>query len=164
MATSQRFFQDGKCLFVPGKKGRSFDPGVCMKTVFLAMIRFYKRCISPYTPASCRFEPTCSQYAYEAITRYGAIKGGFLALRRFLRCNPFSKHDYFDPVPWLPWFLGGKSMLLAFQLTDLVTVPFGWLLGFRAERWYCFVWFVIISAGSEGSNKHRQCKQERNKW
>lgn len=70
-----------------------------MKTVFLAMIRFYKRCISPYTPASCRFEPTCSQYAYEAITKYGALKGGWLALRRLLRCNPFNKQDPYDPVP-----------------------------------------------------------------
>ena len=70
-----------------------------MKTGFLAMIRFYKRCISPYTPASCRFEPTCSQYAYEAITKYGALKGGWLALRRLLRCNPFNKQDPYDPVP-----------------------------------------------------------------
>lgn len=70
-----------------------------MKTVFLALIRFYKRCISPYTPASCRFEPTCSQYAYEAITKYGALKGGWLALRRLLRCNPFNKQDPYDPVP-----------------------------------------------------------------
>ena len=70
-----------------------------MKTVFLAMIRFYKRCISPYTPASCRFEPTCSQYAYEAITKYGALKGGWLALCRLLRCNPFNKQDPYDPVP-----------------------------------------------------------------
>ena len=70
-----------------------------MKTVFLAMIRFYKRCISPYTPASCRFEPTCSQYAYEAITKYGALKGGWLALKRICRCNPFNKGDWYDPVP-----------------------------------------------------------------
>ena len=70
-----------------------------MKTVFLALIRFYKRCISPYTPASCRFEPTCSQYAYEAITKYGALKGGWLALRRFLRCHPFYRGNWYDPVP-----------------------------------------------------------------
>ena len=70
-----------------------------MKKIFLAMIRFYKRNISPYTPASCRFEPTCSQYAYEAISKYGALKGGWLALRRLLRCNPFNKQDPYDPVP-----------------------------------------------------------------
>lgn len=70
-----------------------------MKKLFLLLIRFYQRCISPYTPAACRFTPTCSQYAYEAITKYGAIKGGCLAIRRLLRCNPFYKGDPYDPVP-----------------------------------------------------------------
>lgn len=70
-----------------------------MKHFLLMLIRFYRRCISPYTPASCRFTPTCSQYAQEAITKYGALKGGWLALRRLLRCNPFNKSDPFDPVP-----------------------------------------------------------------
>lgn len=70
-----------------------------MKKVFLSLIRFYQKRISPAFPRRCRYYPTCSAYAYEAITRYGALKGGFLALRRFLRCHPFSKGDYFDPVP-----------------------------------------------------------------
>lgn len=70
-----------------------------MKTVFLACIRFYQRCISPYTPARCRFRPTCSDYAYQAIHKYGAVKGGYLALKRLLRCHPFYKGDYYDPVP-----------------------------------------------------------------
>lgn len=70
-----------------------------MKRVFLALIRFYQHCISPYTPGCCRFSPTCSVYAYEAIHKYGALKGGFLALKRLLRCHPFSKGDYYDPVP-----------------------------------------------------------------
>ena len=70
-----------------------------MKTVFLSIIRFYQRHISPAFPARCRYSPTCSAYAYEAIQKYGAFKGGFLALRRLLRCHPFSKRDYFDPVP-----------------------------------------------------------------
>ena len=70
-----------------------------MKKLFLALIRFYQRAISPYTPAACRFTPTCSQYAYEAITKYGVLKGGCLAIRRLLRCNPFYKGDYEDPVP-----------------------------------------------------------------
>lgn len=70
-----------------------------MKRIFLALIRFYKRSISPYTPATCRFTPTCSQYAYEAISKYGAAKGGWLALRRLCRCHPFTKRDPFDPVP-----------------------------------------------------------------
>lgn len=70
-----------------------------MKKLFLLLIRFYQKCISPYTPPSCRFTPTCSAYAYTAIQKYGALKGGYLALRRLLRCNPFYKGDYFDPVP-----------------------------------------------------------------
>ena len=70
-----------------------------MKKLFLALIRFYQKQISPCFPARCRFIPTCSQYAYEAITKYGAFKGGLLALWRLLRCNPFNKGDIFDPVP-----------------------------------------------------------------
>ena len=70
-----------------------------MKRVFLSMIRFYQRHISSNTPPSCRFRPTCSAYAYEAIEKHGVLKGGWLALRRFLRCNPFYKGDFYDPVP-----------------------------------------------------------------
>ena len=70
-----------------------------MKRIFLALIRFYQRQISPNSPPRCRFQPTCSAYAYEAIQKYGALKGGWLALKRFCRCHPFAKHDYFDPVP-----------------------------------------------------------------
>ena len=70
-----------------------------MKRLFLLLIRFYQKCISPYTPPSCRFTPTCSAYAYTAIQKYGALKGGYLALRRLLRCNPFYHGDFYDPVP-----------------------------------------------------------------
>ena len=70
-----------------------------MKTILLAIIRFYQRKISPFFPARCRFRPTCSAYAMEAIGKYGAWKGGILALKRFLRCNPFYKGDIYDPVP-----------------------------------------------------------------
>lgn len=70
-----------------------------MKKLLLSLIRFYQRYISPCFPGQCRFRPTCSQYAYEAITKYGAAKGGYLTLRRLLRCHPFSKRDPFDPVP-----------------------------------------------------------------
>ena len=70
-----------------------------MKRLLLKLIRFYQRYISPAFPARCRFSPTCSRYAYEAITKYRALKGGWLALRRLLRCHPFYKGDYFDPVP-----------------------------------------------------------------
>ncbi len=70
-----------------------------MKRCLLACIRFYKNHISPLFPANCRFTPTCSAYAYEAICKYGAIKGSYLALRRLLRCHPFYKGDPYDPVP-----------------------------------------------------------------
>jgi len=70
-----------------------------MKKVFLSLIRFYQSAVSPYFPARCRFRPTCSAYAYEAICKYGALKGGWLALKRFLRCHPFYRGNYFDPVP-----------------------------------------------------------------
>ena len=70
-----------------------------MKQLLLSLIRFYRRRISPALPARCRFRPTCSAYAYEAISKYGSIKGGILALRRFLKCHPFYKGDIFDPVP-----------------------------------------------------------------
>ena len=69
-----------------------------MKRVFLWLIRFYQRYISPNTPPACRFRPTCSQYAFTAIERYGALKGGWLAFKRILRCNPFCKGGY-DQVP-----------------------------------------------------------------
>ena len=70
-----------------------------MKKVMLSLIRFYQKHISPLSPPRCRFYPTCSAYAYEAITKYGALKGGWLTLKRLLRCHPFHKGDYFDPVP-----------------------------------------------------------------
>ena len=70
-----------------------------MKKLFLSLIRFYQRHISSHTPPSCRSYPTCSNYAYEAIQKYGALKGGALAVWRLLRCNPFNKSDPYDPVP-----------------------------------------------------------------
>lgn len=69
-----------------------------MKKTALKMIRFYQRRISPLFPARCRFYPTCSAYAYEAIERFGFFKGGVLAAWRILRCNPFCPGGY-DPVP-----------------------------------------------------------------
>ena len=61
-------------------------------------IRFYQRFITPYTPASCRFTPTCSQYALEAFRKYGPVKGFWLSLKRIIRCNPWGGSGY-DPVP-----------------------------------------------------------------
>ena len=70
-----------------------------MKRALLKIIRFYQTAVSPLFPPRCRFIPTCSQYALEAVEKYGALKGGWLAFKRLLRCNPFYKGDYFDPVP-----------------------------------------------------------------
>ena len=72
-----------------------------MKNVLLTLIRFYRTHISPHTPPACRFQPTCSQYAYTAIERFGALRGSWLALKRLLRCNPFCRGGY-DPVPDIP--------------------------------------------------------------
>ncbi len=69
-----------------------------MARVFLALIRFYRRAISPMTPPACRFTPTCSAYAEEAVRRHGAARGGWLALRRLLKCHPLGPSG-FDPVP-----------------------------------------------------------------
>lgn len=66
--------------------------------ILIALIRFYQAAISPWTPPSCRYTPTCSSYAREAIELHGAGKGGWLGLRRILRCHPWGGHG-FDPVP-----------------------------------------------------------------
>ena len=68
------------------------------KRALLWLIRFYRASLSPMRPPCCRFIPTCSQYALEAVEKYGAVKGGYLALRRILRCHPLHKGGY-DPVP-----------------------------------------------------------------
>ena len=71
------------------------------KKLLLGAIRFYQKNISPARPPCCRFLPICSQYALEAVEKYGAVKGGWLAVRRLLRCHPFhrQKSIQYDPVP-----------------------------------------------------------------
>ena len=69
-----------------------------MKRAILRMISFYQTAMSPLFPPRCRYIPTCSEYALQAVEKYGPLRGGFLALRRLLRCNPFHKGGY-DPVP-----------------------------------------------------------------
>ncbi|MCI6101379.1 membrane protein insertion efficiency factor YidD [uncultured Selenomonas sp.] len=69
-----------------------------MKAALLLLIRFYRAAISPLFPPSCRYVPTCSAYAMEAIGKYGAWRGGWMAVKRILRCHPFHKGGY-DPVP-----------------------------------------------------------------
>lgn len=71
-----------------------------MKRAMLGMIRFYQKNISPQRAPSCRFIPTCSQYALEAVEKHGAVKGGFLAAKRLSHCHPFYKGGkIYDPVP-----------------------------------------------------------------
>lgn len=69
-----------------------------MKNQFIFLIRCYRKFLSPLFPPSCRFQPTCSQYAIEAIEKFGVVKGSWLALKRILRCHPFHPGGY-DPVP-----------------------------------------------------------------
>ena len=69
-----------------------------MKKFVSSAIRFYQRQISPLSPPRCRYIPTCSEYALEAVEKYGAVKGSWLAAKRILRCNPIHKGGY-DPVP-----------------------------------------------------------------
>ncbi len=69
-----------------------------MKKIIISAIKGYKKAISPYIVRSCRFSPTCSEYAAEAFEKYGVLRGATLSAWRILRCNPFSKGGY-DPVP-----------------------------------------------------------------
>ncbi|MBI4299713.1 MAG: membrane protein insertion efficiency factor YidD [Chloroflexi bacterium] len=69
-----------------------------MKPLVLKTIRFYQRFMSPMMPPACRYVPSCSYYGYEAIERYGVVKGGWLTITRIARCNPFHAGGY-DPVP-----------------------------------------------------------------
>jgi putative membrane protein insertion efficiency factor len=72
-----------------------------VKKILLALIRFYRKRISPLKQPCCRFIPTCSEYAQQAIEKHGAAKGSLLAVRRLLKCHPFHfrEHDFYDPVP-----------------------------------------------------------------
>ncbi len=69
-----------------------------MKKILLKLIYLYRKYYSPTRPPSCIFLPTCSQYAEECISKYGAIKGTYMSIKRILRCNPFNKNGGYDPV------------------------------------------------------------------
>ena len=70
-----------------------------LRRIMIGIIRFYQGAISPYLRPSCKFDPTCSAYAVEAIEKHGALKGGKLTLKRFAKCHPFTKKSGYDPVP-----------------------------------------------------------------
>lgn len=69
-----------------------------LQRILLIAVRFYQKGVSPFTPAACRFTPTCSRYAVDALEAHGALRGSWLAVRRLLRCHPFGGRG-FDPVP-----------------------------------------------------------------
>lgn len=69
-----------------------------MKYLALGLIRIYQKFISPFLPSACRFHPTCSRYGYEAIEKYGLLKGGWMTIKRISRCHPLHPGGY-DPVP-----------------------------------------------------------------
>ncbi len=69
-----------------------------LRHIVLLPAYFYRHCISPFTPSTCRYLPTCSQYMVEAVKKYGVVKGGWMGIKRILRCNPFGGSGY-DPVP-----------------------------------------------------------------
>lgn len=79
-----------------------------LRSIILGLIRFYQLAFSHLKPPTCRFHPTCSSYAHEAITTWGVRRGGWLFLRRFARCNPFGGEGY-DPVPLRPDLSGGAE-------------------------------------------------------
>ena len=69
-----------------------------MKRLVLGLIKLYQKTLSQWLPPSCRFYPSCSQYTYEAVQKYGVVRGGWLGLKRISRCHPFNPGGY-DPVP-----------------------------------------------------------------
>jgi putative membrane protein insertion efficiency factor len=69
-----------------------------MKMILIGLVKVYQGAMSPYLPGACRYTPTCSQYAIEAIQKHGPLKGGWLGLKRISRCHPWGGHGY-DPVP-----------------------------------------------------------------
>jgi hypothetical protein len=69
-----------------------------MKTILIFLVRAYQVALSPYLPNSCRYTPTCSHYMIEAVKKHGALKGGWMGLKRIGRCHPWGGHGY-DPVP-----------------------------------------------------------------
>jgi len=83
---------------IPGKAEALVWPARIAASFVMALLRGYKRYVSRWLPAACRFAPTCSEYACESVERYGLIKGGWMAVRRLFRCHPFHAGG-FDPVP-----------------------------------------------------------------
>ncbi len=96
------------------------------RALLKAVIHIYRMAISPLTGPNCRFHPTCSAYALEAVDRYGALKGGILSMRRLLKCHPWHKGDMLDPVPaaidW-PAIIGYKRVQSKTHVTCGMAAP-----------------------------------------
>lgn len=69
-----------------------------MKKILISMVKFYRKYISPMKPPSCRFTPTCSEYSIDALNKYGALKGSWMSIKRILKCHPYYKGPFYDPV------------------------------------------------------------------
>ena len=113
------------------RKKRSFPCGAKpefwwnkMKELLIGLVRFYRAFISPLKPPCCRFYPTCSEYALQALQKYGALKGSWLAIKRISKCHPFHKGGY-DPLPWR----GCLFSMLRIEKSE------EW--GIRSEEWRC---------------------------
>lgn len=89
-----------------------------MKTILIVFIKFYRYAISSWLPGACRFSPSCSVYAIEAISKFGAIRGSLLSMYRILRCNPFCRGGY-DPVPEKFTFKRVQETQLKEEQTDV---------------------------------------------
>ena len=98
----RRIFAEIAAARADRRRGATMKPAEIAKRVvafpFILLVKFYQLCISPFTMPSCRYTPTCSEYALQAIRKYGPLKGGWLALKRIARCHPWGGHGY-DPVP-----------------------------------------------------------------
>ena len=96
-----------------------------LQTLLTRLIQGYRIFLSPLLPPTCRFTPTCSQYALDAIARYGAWKGSWLALRRILRCHPFHPGGY-DPVPEVFWTVDTMPLSRAIKKSVQAESPKRW--------------------------------------
>ena len=103
---------------------KSVPPGLSVRIALLAL-RFYKTYLSFLFAGNCRFQPTCSQYSYEAIERFGVARGVWLGLKRLLRCHPLSRKFGYDPVPesWNEGALHTKQAALESVATHSAEIP-----------------------------------------
>ena len=116
-----------------------------MKRFLLTLVRFYRKSISPLRPPCCRFIPTCSQYALEAIEKYGALKGGWLAFKRIMRCHPFYRGGkIYDPVPSGGTPKNTEDTKMFAPTRYYICIPFAWLLRALYELTSSYGWALVL--------------------